>query len=119
MKKDKFSYSIIYGVIRPEISERLSVGLIIVDGDNVKVRYSPEKLDVFKLLLSPEVYKSMGNLLRLWTEKNIINMCNIDYLSRYMNNLITFSPLQTIDLEPSQENEDWLYRNYVAITRER
>ena len=33
-------YSIIYAVIRPEISERISVGLIIVDGDKVDVRYS-------------------------------------------------------------------------------
>ena len=31
-------YSIIYAVIRPEISERISVGLIIVDGE-VDVRY--------------------------------------------------------------------------------
>ena len=38
-------YSIIYAVIRPEISERISVGLIIVDGDKVDVRYSQQKLD--------------------------------------------------------------------------
>lgn len=29
----KLEYSIIYGVIRPEISERLSVGLVIVSGN--------------------------------------------------------------------------------------
>ena len=34
---NKLKYSIIYGVIRPEISEQLSLGLIIVDGDKVKV----------------------------------------------------------------------------------
>ena len=41
-------YSIIYAVIRPEISERISVGLIIVDGDKVDVRYSQQKLDALR-----------------------------------------------------------------------
>ena len=36
-------YSIIYGVIRPEIAEQLSVGIIIVDGDEISVRYSPRR----------------------------------------------------------------------------
>ena len=39
-------YSIIYGVIRPEISEQLSVGIIIVDGDKISVRYSNKKMNV-------------------------------------------------------------------------
>ena len=62
-------YSIIYAVIRPEISERISVGLIIVDGDKVDVRYS--------------------------------------------NNLIAVSPLQTIDIEPTEQSKNRLFRNYV------
>lgn len=33
-------YSIIYAVIRPEITEQLSVGLIIVDGERTDVRVS-------------------------------------------------------------------------------
>ena len=62
-------YSIIYAVIRPEISERISVGLIIVDGDKVDVRYS--------------------------------------------NNLIAVSPLQTIDIEQTEQSKNRLFRNYV------
>ena len=38
-------YSIIYAVIRSEISEQLSVGLIIVDEDTLEVRYSQKKLN--------------------------------------------------------------------------
>ena len=34
-------YSIIYAVIRPEISEQISVGLIIVDGDTCKFESNP------------------------------------------------------------------------------
>ena len=43
-------YSIIYGVIRPEIAEQLSVGIIIVDGDEISVRYSTKKMNVMKAL---------------------------------------------------------------------
>lgn len=38
-------YSIIYAVIRPEIAECISVGLIFVDGNKIDVRYSQQKLD--------------------------------------------------------------------------
>lgn len=116
---DKIKYSIIYGVIRPEISERLSIGLVIITKSRVSVRYSEKKLKVFESLLSKSEYELMGKIVRSLVRKQTINGGNINYLSRYSNNMITFSPLQTIDLEPSQKNEDWLYRNYVAITRER
>ena len=32
-------YSIIYAVIRPEILEQVSVGMVIVDGEQIDVRY--------------------------------------------------------------------------------
>ncbi len=48
-------YSIIYAVIRPEISERVSLGLIFVDGDKVDVRYSQQKLEAVRSL-SPAKY---------------------------------------------------------------
>ena len=47
-------YSIIYAVIRPEISERVSLGLIFVDGDKVDVRYSQQKLEAVRGLFSPK-----------------------------------------------------------------
>lgn len=37
----------------------------------------------------------------------------INYLSRYSNNLIQFSPLTTIDLEPTPKNYKWLFETYV------
>ena len=37
----------------------------------------------------------------------------INYLTRYSNNLIALSQLQTIDIAPSESSKDWLYRNYV------
>jgi len=36
-------YTIIYAVIRHEIDEKISIGLILSDGEKVKVRFSKEK----------------------------------------------------------------------------
>lgn len=37
----------------------------------------------------------------------------LQYLTRYSNNLISFSPIQSIDKAQTDINEAWLYRNYV------
>lgn len=107
-------YSIIYGVIRPEISEQLSVGIIIVNGDKISVRYSAKKMNVLKSLYSESEYKFVEKVLRSLSKNNKITSTDvINYLTRYSNNLIAVSKLQTIDLEPTQSSQEWLYRNYV------
>ena len=111
---NKLKYSIIYGVIRPEISEQLSLGLIIVDGDNVKVRYSIEKLNALQGLYTKSEYDFVHRVMKSISSGNVIQSTDaINYLSRYSNNLIAVSSLQDIDLDSSQESQDWLYRNYV------
>ena len=103
----KLKYSIIYGVIRPEISEQLSLGLIIVDGDN-------EKLQALQGLYSKSEYEFVDKVMKSLSSDNIIKSTDaINYLTRYSNNLIAISSLQDIDLDSSQESQDWLYRNYV------
>ena len=109
-----FKYSIIYAVIRPEISERLSVGLIIVDGDNVDVLYSREKLKALKLLFSEKECKFISRVVSSMKKDQTVNSTEaIDYLTRYSNNLIAVSPLQQIDVAPTKLNKDRLYKNYV------
>ena len=109
-----FKYSIIYAVIRPEISERLSVGLIIVDGDNVDVLYSREKLKALKVLFSEKECKFISRVVSSMKKDQKVNSTEaIDYLTRYSNNLIAVSPLQQIDVAPTKLNKDRLYKNYV------
>ena len=111
---NKLKYSIIYGVIRPEISEQLSLGLIIVDGDKVKVRYSIEKLNALQGLYTKSEYDLVQRVMKSISSDNVTQSTDaINYLSRYSNNLIAVSSLQDIDLDSSQESQDWLYRNYV------
>lgn len=112
--ENKLKYSIIYAVIRPEISERLSVGLIIVEGDKVEVRYSRQKLNALQALFSEKEYKFIARVVSSMKKNQTVNSTEaINYLSRYSNNLIAVSPLQTIDIEPTEYSKDRLFKNYV------
>ncbi|MBR1789364.1 MAG: hypothetical protein IJ762_09295 [Bacteroidaceae bacterium] len=107
-------YSIIYAVIRPEISERLSVGLIIVDGDKVDVRYSRQKLNALQFILAEKEYKFVSRVVASMKKRQTVKTPDaIDYLTRYSNNLLAVSPLQPIDIASTKQNKDKLYRNYV------
>lgn len=111
---NNFKYSIIYAVIRPEISEQVSVGLIIVDGQQVEVRYSRQKLNALQGLFSEKEYKFVSRVVSQMNRNGKINSIEtINYLSRYSNNLISFSPLQSIDVVPSEQNKELLFKNYV------
>jgi hypothetical protein len=110
----KLRYSIIYAVIRPEISERISVGLIIVDGDKVDVRYSRQKLNALQALFSEKEYKFVARVVSSMKRNQTVNSADaINYLARYSNNLIAVSPLQTIDIEPTASSKERLFKNYV------
>lgn len=111
---NKLRYSIIYAVIRPEISERVSVGLIFVDGEKVEVRYSRQKLNALQALLSGNEYRSLSSVVYSMQRNQTVNSTeDINYLTRYSNNLITISPLQAIDVEPTKQSKDKLFKNYV------
>ena len=111
---NNLKYSIIYAVIRPEISERLSVGLIIVDGNTFEMRYSQEKLDALKYLFSDKEYKFISRVITSLVRNHSINSIEaVNYLTRYSNNLISVSPLQNIDVTSTKQNKDWLFKTYV------
>ena len=51
-------YSIVYAVIRPEIIERISVGLITIDNNNIHYRYSDAKLKALEQYKNELEYES-------------------------------------------------------------
>ncbi|MBQ6307637.1 MAG: hypothetical protein IJK78_13855 [Bacteroidales bacterium] len=107
-------YSIIFAVIRPEISEQLSVGLIIVDNQGIEVRYSQKKLSLLQGIFSEKESKFISRVINsLQRNKSLNSVDAVNYLTRYSNNLITVSPLQTIEIEASEQSKNWLFRNYV------
>lgn len=108
-------YSIIFAVTRPEITERLSIGLLFVDKNNhINVRYSKNKLNVLKLLFTEKELEFIRRTITNLRNNRYVNSIEtIDYLTRYSNNLITFSPLQCLDLEPTQRNIERIYKNFI------
>lgn len=111
---NNLKYSIIYAVLCSEISEQLSVGLIIVDGEKVEVRYSQDKLDALRGLFSDKKYRFLCRVIKsLSKEGSLTTIKTISYLTHYSNNLITISPLQSIDISASEPNKEWLLKNYV------
>ena len=107
-------YSIIYAVIRPEISERVSLGLIFVDGDKVDVRYSQQKLDAVRGLFPPKEYEFLSQVITsMPTDGSVNSVEAINYLTRYSNNLIAVSPLQSIDVASSEQSKASLIKNYI------
>lgn len=105
-------YSIIYASIRPDISERLSIGLALFGKEGVKVKYSDKKMQLLKIIFTKAQYKAILKTVKLMNSR-IKSEEDIDYLSRYSNNFITVSNVRRIDLEPTKRNEEWLYGHYV------
>ena len=115
--ENNLQYSIIYADIRPEIKERLSLGVLTIDQDKVRVMYSQKKLGIVKLLYTPKEYKAISSIVRHGL-RGMTSVDTLKYLTRYSNNLISFSPIQSIDKTQNNIDSEWLYRNYVydAVT---
>lgn len=107
---NSMKYSIIYGVINPETSEQISLGIVIIDDKGIAVRYSAKKMSALKLLCGEAEYEFASRVVRSLSFSSI---ANVEYMTRYSNNLIALSPIQTVDLEANEKNKKWLYRNYV------
>ena len=110
--ENNLQYSIIYADIRTEIKERLSLGVLIIEQNKVKVYYSQKKLGIVKLLYTPKEYKAISSIVRKELRESA-SVETLKYLTRYSNNLISFSPIQSIDKSQANINGEWLYRNYV------
>ena len=110
--ENNLQYSIIYADIRPGIKERLSLGILTIEQNKVKVYYSQKKLGIVKLLYTPKEYKAISSIVRKEL-RELASVETLKYLTRYSNNLISFSPIQSIDKSQANISGEWLYRNDV------
>lgn len=132
----KTFYSILSINIRPEINERLSIGLLMICGEQVFFRHSASKLSVIKRLIGNDVFKATQNYLKLVetsvNSNEAISSDNaalhfkieskydrlfseqyIEYLSRYNNNLISFSKPNFVELEANEQIFSLLFKKFV------
>ena len=91
---------------------RLSLGVLTIEQNKVKVYYSQKKLGIVKLLYTPKEYKAISSIVRKEL-RELASVETLKYLTRYSNNLISFSPIQSIDKSQANISGEWLYRNYV------
>ncbi len=125
----KTFYSILYCSIRPNVNERVSIGLLVASESKVYFSYSQEKLLIIKPLLSSEAYNliktNLKSLTKIYSEcmnDFIIDSFKghalfrddyISYLSRYSNNLLTYSAPANIDIQLSQIVFNKLFEKFV------
>jgi hypothetical protein len=129
-------YSILSVLIRPEIQEKISIGLLLFDSDEVYFSFSKNKLQVSKELLSNSSFKILREILESVEKKiesdhlrhsykkgfkifknrtvdNTFSTSYISYLSKYSNNIISFTDPKEIYLEINNQNFTSLFRKYV------
>lgn len=121
----KTFYSILSLNINPEIDERISVGMLMMCGESVFYHYSRNKLSFIQKLVDKTTYTAAHDYLRL-VERSVKNKETIDlpkdvldlkpenkydnilsepyitYLSRYNNNLISFSKPKFLEVEANE-----------------
>lgn len=122
-------FTIISAVLRPEIQEKISVGLFISNGEDFYFEYSKNKLSALKPLLSSEAFQNLKDGMvnienfskkvknrefSLFAEKTFLHQTKyIEYLSRYNNNLISFSKPKEIEVAFNSDNFKKLFNQYI------
>ncbi len=120
----KVFFSILYISINSALDEKVSIGLVMSDGEQQIFKFSNEKLSIIKNLLNSESYNGIKQFLKsidkqiIFTNKSenlLFNYKNsekpnwysnnyLSYLSKYSNNIIRFSEPKQIDINFSKEN---------------
>jgi len=130
----KSHYTILSAVIRPEIQERISIGLLLVSANELFFMCSKNKLAIVRSLIDSSLYKFLNDTIRqidtaITTESTNKGSLFIDaahnlqfsegyisYMNRYSNNLIHFSAPVQIDLAADDKLFGLLYSKYVDAT---
>jgi len=136
----KTQYSILSILIRPEIQEKISIGLLLFNENEVIFNYSSNKLDISKELVSDTSYKILKDVIKVIDNKfedtftlysakkgikifsnkdfeNVFSSQYIEYLSRYSNNLIGFTPPKSINLDVNLDVFDSLFCKFVDLSQ--
>lgn len=129
----KTFYSILSVVINPVSSEKISLGLLLSDGNSSFFRHSQNRLSLIRSVIDSESFKLVSHYLksiRKVTDKIdvnqdqhtifdqegknlIVNESYISYLSDYSHNIISFSKPVAIDLSVNKEIFDKLFVRFI------
>lgn len=130
-------YSILSVLIRPELQEKISLGLLLFDQEKIFFNYSKNKLTASKALLPDDSYRllvdSIKNIKNRAINQNdllgskiasqytlqdemLLNSFSpeyISYLSRYSNNTLSFTDPKGIDVQASDSIYKQLFSKFI------
>ena len=116
-------YSLLQVPLRPAGQEQLNIGLLLVGDHGILFSYSEPKLNALKNLIPSTAFNLLRSyLVSLKTKINedssliktqFSNLEFLNYLSKYNNNLLTFSKPGSLDIEPTQETFQRLFEKFV------
>lgn len=127
----KSHYSILSAVVRPEIQEKISIGLLLVSTDEIFFSFSKNKINAVRTLIDPSLYKYLNETIRqidsavssenskkeslFAKEGHSIQFSSsyLSYMNQYSNNLINFSQPIEIDLPTNNDLYDFLFKKYI------
>lgn len=129
MKADTY-YSVLFVQPRPASGERLAIGLFIWDEHNSRFDYSISRLELLKKILNEPAFNLLKDGLKA-IAKNINQPVSdqhsiykenkeayFDYLSRIGNNLLGYSPPQSVQVPFSEEAFKMLYGHMIGPVQE-
>ncbi|MCX6239181.1 MAG: hypothetical protein NTY07_16755 [Bacteroidia bacterium] len=135
-------YSVIFASVNSIISERLSIGIVMVGDNRVWFQYSGKKLSLMRQFFTDEAFQllktslkniestansfpnkeEIANELKLFdfSGKNhhAFSLEYMRYLSRYCNSTLNFNEPVKIDIEASDELFGHLYNEFVFVETE-
>jgi len=127
----KTFYSILYIPLNAALEEKISIGILIWNGEDYIFKYSCDKLNAIKGIINTEkVYIVKSYLKSLEEEINSkdktslfrkelsnssgwINKNYLSYLSKYSNTIIQFSSPKAIDVDFNESNFRKIFEKYV------
>lgn len=118
----KVFYSILSTSIRSIANEQLSIGLIMCDSAKTYFHFSADKLNLVRKLYSEPAFLMVKSYLEgleadiaKSTNSDLRNLtqANLNYLSDYCNNLITFSKPAVIDVALAADTFEMLFEKFV------
>jgi hypothetical protein len=127
----KSHYTILSAMVRPEVQEKVTIGLLLVSANGLYFMCSKNKLSVVRSLIDKSLYKFLTDSIRqieqaiekelkskgtIFTESaHDIQFSEgyLSYLNKYSNNLVHFSAPVQIEMEANQDLFGFLFNKYV------
>jgi len=122
-------YSVLYAILTPETAEKISLGILLSDGDKSMFRYSRSKFSALKEFIPDEQHRFIRNYLhsmhgitenynihksKLFDEKEIVpaavSESYVEYLSRYNQNVLTFGKPVNVNVPINESSLSNLFR---------